>query len=62
RRPTVSMIIAVARPSGGPALITELHHFYRLDLGRSGEPTNWINVYRKDSGYVHGSPGRAPRR
>jgi RHS repeat-associated protein len=29
-------------------------------LGTTGEPTSWINVYRTDKGFVHGSPGSAP--
>jgi RHS repeat-associated protein len=29
-------------------------------LGNSGELTQWINVYRTKTGFVHGSPGRAP--
>lgn len=28
--------------------------------GKTGELTNYINVYRKESGYVHGSPGNPP--
>ncbi|HEX7131798.1 MAG TPA: hypothetical protein VF228_04450, partial [Iamia sp.] len=27
---------------------------------RNGEPTTWINVYRNDNGFVHGSPGNPP--
>jgi RHS repeat-associated protein len=26
----------------------------------NGEPTSWINVYRSDTGFVHGAPGGAP--
>lgn len=29
-------------------------------LGTTGELTNWINVYRTRTGFVHGSPGSAP--
>lgn len=29
-------------------------------LGRSGELTEWINIYRTDKGIVHGSPGSSP--
>lgn len=29
-------------------------------LGGSGELTNYINVYRTKTGFVHGSPGNAP--
>jgi hypothetical protein len=29
-------------------------------LGESGQPTNWVNLYRTRSGRVHGSPGRPP--
>jgi hypothetical protein len=29
-------------------------------LGRSGEPTSWINVYRTNTRFLHGSPGNAP--
>lgn len=29
-------------------------------LGRTGELTNWINIYRTRTGMVHGAPGRAP--
>lgn len=28
-------------------------------LGRTGEPTEWINVYRNANGFVHGAPGGA---
>jgi hypothetical protein len=28
--------------------------------GRSGELTDWINVYRTGTGFVHGAPGSAP--
>jgi uncharacterized protein YukE len=28
--------------------------------GRSGKPTSWINVYRKTTGLIHGSPGGPP--
>jgi hypothetical protein len=28
--------------------------------GIKGELTSWINLYRKDSGALHGSPGNAP--
>jgi hypothetical protein len=27
-------------------------------VGETGELTSWINIYRKRSGSVHGSPGR----
>jgi hypothetical protein len=27
--------------------------------GRTGEPTQWINIYRNKNGFVHGSPGGA---
>jgi len=30
-------------------------------LGRSGEPTTYINLYRTKGGYVHGAPGRPPQ-
>jgi RHS repeat-associated protein len=29
-------------------------------LGKSGEFTSWINVYRKRGGSIHGAPGNAP--
>jgi len=29
-------------------------------LGRTGELTNWINLYRTDTLFLHGSPGNAP--
>ena len=29
-------------------------------IGKSGELTNWINVYRTNTGFVHGCPGGAP--
>jgi hypothetical protein len=29
-------------------------------LGRTGELTPWINVYRTKTGFVHGSPGSPP--
>jgi hypothetical protein len=29
-------------------------------IGRTGESTNWINVYRTRTGMVHGAPGSAP--
>ena len=29
-------------------------------LGRSGNLTNWINVYRTRAGLVHGAPGNPP--
>jgi hypothetical protein len=29
-------------------------------IGRTGELTNRINLYRTDTGFVHGSPGNAP--
>jgi len=29
-------------------------------LGRSGELTDWINVYRTNKGIIHGSPGSPP--
>jgi len=29
-------------------------------LGRSGQLTHWINVYRTNTGLVHGAPGGAP--
>ncbi|MDP9074417.1 MAG: hypothetical protein M3N98_09650 [Actinomycetota bacterium] len=29
-------------------------------LGQSGVPTDWINVYRTNTGFVHASPGSAP--
>ena len=29
-------------------------------LGNTGELTNWINVYRTRTGFVHGAPGIAP--
>jgi hypothetical protein len=29
-------------------------------LGRSGELTDWLNIYRTDKGFVHGSPGSPP--
>ena len=29
-------------------------------LGRTGELTSWINVYKTRTGFVHGSPGSAP--
>jgi RHS repeat-associated protein len=28
--------------------------------GRGGGPTNWINLYRRNSGTIHGCPGNAP--
>jgi hypothetical protein len=28
-------------------------------IGKSGELTNWINVYRTNTGFVHGTPGGA---
>lgn len=28
--------------------------------GKTGAPTNYINVYRTKTGYVHGAPGNAP--
>jgi hypothetical protein len=28
-------------------------------VGRTGEPTQWINVYRNKNGFVHGAPGGA---
>jgi hypothetical protein len=27
----------------------------------SGVPTTWINVYRDNKGFVHGTPGNPPR-
>jgi hypothetical protein len=27
---------------------------------RSGQPTSWINLYRRGPGFVHGAPGRPP--
>jgi RHS repeat-associated protein len=29
-------------------------------LGRTGELTDWINVYRTSTGFIHGSPGSPP--
>ena len=29
-------------------------------LGKTGEPTNWINIYRTKTGFIHGAPGGAP--
>lgn len=29
-------------------------------LSTTGEPTNWINVYRTNTGFVHGTPGSSP--
>jgi hypothetical protein len=29
-------------------------------IGKNGELTNWINVYRRETGFVHGCPGGAP--
>jgi hypothetical protein len=29
-------------------------------LGTTGEPTSYINVYRTNTGFVHGSPGTGP--
>lgn len=26
----------------------------------NGTPTTWLNIYRTNSGFVHGSPGNAP--
>jgi|BarGraNGADG00212_1021973.scaffolds.fasta_scaffold36464_2 hypothetical protein len=29
-------------------------------VGRTGQLTNWINVYRTNTGFVHGAPGNSP--
>lgn len=29
-------------------------------VGRTGQLTNWINIYRTNSGFIHGTPGNAP--
>ena len=31
-------------------------------LGATGEPTNYINLYRSQKGQIHGSPGNPPAR
>lgn len=30
-------------------------------VGRTGEPTSYLNLYRTKGGYIHGSPGGPPR-
>jgi hypothetical protein len=29
-------------------------------VGRTGQLTNWINIYRTNTGFVHGAPGNTP--